>query len=230
MQSVQSVREMPATDTDFTFEIAMKNGKKKLLSAESADLRDVWMSFLWKSMQLPGPGRKNSSCTWYDIPDLVQRAQSASRDSVRENVNPERTARGDRVSESSLEPTQPSLPDVFHESDSKSDDAYDMPRPTPHEDTDVFRESDSEPDDVYDMPKPTPRDDTDSYQLCRESDDYDRSSEIYDVPRRYPSGVHPGENPYVPMDGLNLLDFSDPVNPVPGIVGDGASLGENANG
>ncbi|XP_030064268.1 uncharacterized protein LOC115473449 isoform X1 [Microcaecilia unicolor] len=72
---VQSVREMKATDNEYTFEITMNNGKKKLLAAESAKLRAVWIQFLWKSMQLPGPGRKNSACTWHDIPSLLQTAE-----------------------------------------------------------------------------------------------------------------------------------------------------------
>ncbi|XP_040185935.1 acidic repeat-containing protein-like isoform X1 [Rana temporaria] len=73
MFSVQSVRSLSDADGDFTFEIVMKNGKRKLLSAESAELRDVWVRLLWKSMQLPGPGRYKSSCTWYDIPQLIKK-------------------------------------------------------------------------------------------------------------------------------------------------------------
>ncbi|XP_029456588.1 uncharacterized protein LOC115090983 [Rhinatrema bivittatum] len=73
---VQSVREMKATENEYTFEITMKNGKKKLLAAESAELRAVWIQFLWKSMQLPGPGREDSACTWHDIPSLLQTLQS----------------------------------------------------------------------------------------------------------------------------------------------------------
>ncbi|KAM5126884.1 uncharacterized protein ACMZJ9_021048, partial [Mantella aurantiaca] len=81
MYSVQSVRSVSnAADGDFTFEIIMKNGKRKLLSAESADLRDVWIKLLWKSMQLPGPGRHASSCTWYDIPKLIQSVSCSSEE------------------------------------------------------------------------------------------------------------------------------------------------------
>ncbi|XP_077316820.1 uncharacterized protein LOC143936255 isoform X3 [Lithobates pipiens] len=80
MFSVQSVRSMSDADGDFTFEIVMKNGKRKLLSAESAELRDVWVQILWKSMQLPGPGRYKSSCTWYDIPQLIKKFSFSSKD------------------------------------------------------------------------------------------------------------------------------------------------------
>ncbi|KAM7146310.1 uncharacterized protein RBU57_014873 isoform 1-T1 [Macrochelys suwanniensis] len=62
----------------------MANGKKKLLSAESADLRTAWIEILWKSMQLPGPGREESACTWHDVPSLMERAQVA-RDHKEEN-------------------------------------------------------------------------------------------------------------------------------------------------
>nr|XP_033817496.1 uncharacterized protein LOC117368198 isoform X3 [Geotrypetes seraphini] len=75
---VQSVREMKAAEKEYTFEITMKNGKKKLLAAESSELRAVWIQFLWKSMQLPGPGRKDSACTWHDIPSLLQTAQDST--------------------------------------------------------------------------------------------------------------------------------------------------------
>eukprot|EP00079_Xenopus_tropicalis_P020080 XP_012810591.1 PREDICTED: uncharacterized protein LOC101732294 isoform X2 [Xenopus tropicalis] len=67
----------------------MKNGKRKILAADTADLRDVWMEFLWKSMQLPGPGRHLSSCTWYDIPRLLERASSASGEGLEEELRPD---------------------------------------------------------------------------------------------------------------------------------------------
>ncbi|XP_067860574.1 uncharacterized protein [Heptranchias perlo] len=84
--TVQSVRETKATNHEYPFEIVMKNGKRKLLSAATSDLRAVWMEFLWKAMQLPGPGKKNSACTWHDIPCLIQRAESLCQDRTkREN-------------------------------------------------------------------------------------------------------------------------------------------------
>ncbi|KAH1183077.1 hypothetical protein KIL84_004569 [Mauremys mutica] len=84
MYIVQSVREVQAVKADYPFEITMTNGKKKLLSAESADLRTAWIEILWKSMQLPGPGREQSACTWHDVPTLMERAQVA-RDHKEEN-------------------------------------------------------------------------------------------------------------------------------------------------
>ncbi|XP_062886720.1 uncharacterized protein LOC134336427 isoform X1 [Mobula hypostoma] len=73
---VQSVRKKEDRNHEYIFEMVMKNGKRKVLAAESSDLRAVWMEFLWKAMQLPGPGKKNSACTWHDIPHLIQRAAS----------------------------------------------------------------------------------------------------------------------------------------------------------
>ncbi|XP_031750640.1 uncharacterized protein LOC101732294 isoform X2 [Xenopus tropicalis] len=86
---VQSVRKVSVTDVEYPFEIVMKNGKRKILAADTADLRDVWMEFLWKSMQLPGPGRHLSSCTWYDIPRLLERASSASGEGLEEELRPD---------------------------------------------------------------------------------------------------------------------------------------------
>ncbi|XP_060700417.1 uncharacterized protein LOC132827740 [Hemiscyllium ocellatum] len=76
IHTVQSVRELKATNREYPFEIVMKNGKRKLLAAGRSDLRTIWMEFLWKAMQLPGPGKKNSACTWHDIPCLMERAAS----------------------------------------------------------------------------------------------------------------------------------------------------------
>ncbi|KAI1896777.1 hypothetical protein AGOR_G00098310 [Albula goreensis] len=73
---VQSVREVTRKGSKpFAFEITMKNGKTKLLAAETQDLRNVWVSMLWKAMQLSGPGRSDSSCVWDDAADLKQRAE-----------------------------------------------------------------------------------------------------------------------------------------------------------
>ncbi|XP_041077312.1 uncharacterized protein LOC121296137 isoform X2 [Polyodon spathula] len=81
---VQSVREVKA-DGQHLFEITMKNGKKKLLSAETEELRALWIKFLWKAMQLPGPGRTQSACTWHDIPDLTQKAALSTQSSSDED-------------------------------------------------------------------------------------------------------------------------------------------------
>ncbi|XP_075994873.1 uncharacterized protein LOC142989285 isoform X3 [Genypterus blacodes] len=52
--TVQSVREVSqrVSRRRFVFEITMTNGKKKVLAAETADLRKEWVGNLWKSMQL----------------------------------------------------------------------------------------------------------------------------------------------------------------------------------
>ncbi|XP_041075665.1 uncharacterized protein LOC121295277 isoform X1 [Polyodon spathula] len=84
IHTVQSVREVKA-DGQHLFEITMKNGKKKLLSAETEELRALWMKFLWKAMQLPGPGRTQSACTWHDIPHLKQEAAQSTQSSSDED-------------------------------------------------------------------------------------------------------------------------------------------------
>ncbi|XP_075071515.1 uncharacterized protein LOC142160551 isoform X2 [Mixophyes fleayi] len=146
MNSVQSVRCVTSTDANFSFEIVMKNGKRKLLSAESEDLRDVWIKLLWKSMQLPGPGRHNSSCTWYDIPELVQRGDLASVDSEQGSLSPDSTGRDDVFE-------QPQEPE--HTEEVNYSGEYDFPNSLRavqqvHIGTESESSSDSE---LYDVPK-----------------------------------------------------------------------------
>lgn len=61
--TVQSVREV--TDGKrHTFEITMKNGKRKVLAAETPEMRREWVRQLWMAMQLSGSGRSLSMCAW----------------------------------------------------------------------------------------------------------------------------------------------------------------------
>ncbi|XP_048058497.1 uncharacterized protein LOC125275522 [Megalobrama amblycephala] len=58
---VQSVREVNRSENNrYLFEITMKNGKKKMLAADTADVRQEWMDQLWKAMLLNGPDRSGS--------------------------------------------------------------------------------------------------------------------------------------------------------------------------
>lgn len=51
--TVQSVREVTQPDNKrFMFEIIMKNGKRKMLAAETAALRQKWLRHLWYAMKL----------------------------------------------------------------------------------------------------------------------------------------------------------------------------------
>ncbi|XP_056609526.1 uncharacterized protein LOC130426660 isoform X3 [Triplophysa dalaica] len=55
---VQSVREVSGTENKgYLFEMTMKSGKKKMLAADTADVRQLWMEQLWKAMMLNGPDR-----------------------------------------------------------------------------------------------------------------------------------------------------------------------------
>ncbi|KAJ8251648.1 hypothetical protein GJAV_G00223630 [Gymnothorax javanicus] len=56
MWMIQSVREVQKSEGKrFAFEISLKNGKKKQLAADTADLRQTWVDLLWKALQSPGP-------------------------------------------------------------------------------------------------------------------------------------------------------------------------------
>ncbi|KAM4691158.1 uncharacterized protein WCC33_016017 [Rhinophrynus dorsalis] len=155
MCSVQSVREVTVAEVEFPFEIVLKNGKRKLLAAETAELRDVWMKFLWKSMQLPGPGRHKSSCTWFDIPHLMERARIASGDSSLGGLSPDGTL-CDNIFETLPGPELPlslcdhmetnnrtTLPNTCDQQETK------YRAPLPHQE----RDTDSDSDD-YDVPRP----------------------------------------------------------------------------
>ncbi|KAM3920900.1 uncharacterized protein RB166_010394, partial [Leptodactylus fuscus] len=144
MYYVQSVRSVTSPDGDFTFEIVMKNGKKKLLSAESEDLRDVWIKLLWKSMQLPGPGRPSSSCTWYDVPELLHRGHSVPLDCTTSDQTP-----GDDVIENPIKSSPESGSfSALHDSN--------FPMSTPAVPANHSGSGrDANPDsDIYDVPRP----------------------------------------------------------------------------
>ncbi|KAL2101256.1 hypothetical protein ACEWY4_003017 [Coilia grayii] len=74
--TVQSVREV--TDGKrHTFEMTMKNGKRKVLAAETAELRQEWVRQLWQAMHLSGSGRSLSVCTWPRVSEHKTRAHSS---------------------------------------------------------------------------------------------------------------------------------------------------------
>ncbi|KAF4116207.1 uncharacterized protein LOC131536836 [Onychostoma macrolepis] len=67
---VQSVREVSRSESNrYLFEITMKNGKKKMLAADTADIRQEWMDQLWKAMLLNGPDRSGSITNGELVPD-----------------------------------------------------------------------------------------------------------------------------------------------------------------
>ncbi|XP_066560321.1 uncharacterized protein LOC136749721 isoform X2 [Amia ocellicauda] len=104
--TVQSVREVKTDDSkQFMFEITMKNGKKKLLAAATEELRSVWVSLLWKAMQLPGPGRTDSACIWHDVADLTVRGRLSTHSSDSDS-----TLDSDPRNSALLDPFAPPLP------------------------------------------------------------------------------------------------------------------------
>ncbi|KAM6965902.1 uncharacterized protein LKV04_018404 [Tautogolabrus adspersus] len=59
--TVQSVREVQRADSKrFMFEIIMTNGKRKMLAAETAALRQEWVEHLWQAMNLSTSGISDS--------------------------------------------------------------------------------------------------------------------------------------------------------------------------
>ncbi|XP_068192903.1 uncharacterized protein [Antennarius striatus] len=82
--NVQSVREVKRVDTKrFMFEIVMANGKRKLLAAETAALRQQWIEHLWQAMQL-----SNSRGTFLPVSEQRKRADSFPSDAVEESPSP----------------------------------------------------------------------------------------------------------------------------------------------
>ncbi|XP_061425861.1 differentially expressed in FDCP 6-like isoform X2 [Lethenteron reissneri] len=65
VHSVQSVRELNTLNREHVFQVVLSSGKVIILAAASGEQRAVWIQFLWKCMQLPGPGRSVSACAWY---------------------------------------------------------------------------------------------------------------------------------------------------------------------
>ncbi|XP_056114103.1 uncharacterized protein LOC130090641 isoform X2 [Rhinichthys klamathensis goyatoka] len=76
--AVQSVREVNRSENNrYLFEITMKNGKKKMLAADTADVRQEWIDQLWKAMLLNGPDRTGSVSNGELVPDNNPEARSS---------------------------------------------------------------------------------------------------------------------------------------------------------
>ncbi|XP_073351024.1 uncharacterized protein [Pagrus major] len=74
--TVQSVREVQRADSKrFMFEIIMTNGKRKLLAAETAALRQEWVGYLWQAMHLSTTGVSRS--THLEVGEQLERTNSS---------------------------------------------------------------------------------------------------------------------------------------------------------
>lgn len=63
--TVQTVRELQKDETKrYVFEMTMRNGKKKVLAAETAAMRKEWINHLWRAMHLTSPGGCDPGCKW----------------------------------------------------------------------------------------------------------------------------------------------------------------------
>ncbi|KAL4657934.1 hypothetical protein GN956_G2817 [Arapaima gigas] len=73
---VESVREVnQAEGKRYVFEINMKNGKKKVLAAESEQLRQLWVKCLWKAMQSSGSTCVDSRPSWQEAAALKKQQE-----------------------------------------------------------------------------------------------------------------------------------------------------------
>ncbi|XP_035470361.1 uncharacterized protein LOC118288410 isoform X2 [Scophthalmus maximus] len=80
--TVQSVREVQRADSSrFMFEIIMKNGKRKMLAAETAALRKEWVGQLWQAMHLSA-SRISMQCSDADLEECEQPDRQSSSTSV----------------------------------------------------------------------------------------------------------------------------------------------------
>lgn len=210
---VQSVREVKA-DRQYLFEITMKNGKKKLLSAETEELRALWMKLLWKAMQLPGPGRTQSACTWHDIPDLMEKAaRSTQRSSDEDSAS---------CSSDTPEPLAPSgsSPATAEEDHLSTEleqlDVYDVPlssKAVDDEDRSTANRMDTE--SIYDVPKSLLEHSTEEssststpHSEAQGSDPLYDDDGIYDIPTSLSSHLtshQPFTDTQSAIEGMQLL-------------------------
>ncbi|XP_068192904.1 uncharacterized protein [Antennarius striatus] len=128
--NVQSVREVKRVDTKrFMFEIVMANGKRKLLAAETAALRQQWIEHLWQAMQL-----SNSRGTFLPVSEQRKRADSFPSDAVEESPSPKAplSAPTGHILPEASSTSSPSSPSEEPNSqddqtDHMDEDAYDFP-------------------------------------------------------------------------------------------------------
>ncbi|KAI4884000.1 hypothetical protein NFI96_019516 [Prochilodus magdalenae] len=80
---VQSVQEgMRSENKRYIFELTMKNGKRKVLAADTADLRQEWICQLLKAMNHPGPSMTLTlTSDWNGLSESKPRARSSPGDS-----------------------------------------------------------------------------------------------------------------------------------------------------
>lgn len=77
--TVQSVREVQRADSKrFMFEIIMMNGKRKLLAAETAALRQEWVGHLWQAMHLSTSGVVESRSIHLEVHEQRERIYSST--------------------------------------------------------------------------------------------------------------------------------------------------------
>ncbi|XP_035511409.1 uncharacterized protein LOC118323529 [Morone saxatilis] len=77
--TVQSVREVLKADSKrFMFEIIMTNGKRKLLAADTAALRQQWVGYLWQAMHLSTSRASESRSSHPEVHEHRERVNSSA--------------------------------------------------------------------------------------------------------------------------------------------------------
>nr|XP_015801256.2 uncharacterized protein LOC107376598 [Nothobranchius furzeri] len=188
---VQSVREIKKNDRKpFLFEIIMMNGKRKILAAETADLRKEWVGHLWQAMQMSSSGIYDPGITEFDLYDR----ERLNSDSVMEVV-PLRPMSTFSTSEHIYAETGGiSLPSCVHEEEDSNEDLYqnvkqpldrrvNAPQPSGH-----LRCEENKPEELYDvLPSRTSR--------C-EAPEAEMDEVVYDFPASYKDPTEQQENIY----------------------------------
>ncbi|KAL0993088.1 hypothetical protein UPYG_G00103060 [Umbra pygmaea] len=108
--TVQSVREIQRKLSNrYLFEIIMKNGRRKVLAAETEDLRQAWIDQLWRAMRMSTPEGSYRGCT---------RTQNLQSDELRvrghsvPNNSSESDSKTEPLHRSLSAPLSPCLPDL----------------------------------------------------------------------------------------------------------------------
>ncbi|TRY83090.1 hypothetical protein DNTS_000661 [Danionella cerebrum] len=180
----QTVQEVTKSENNrYLFEIIMKNGKRKMLAADSAHVRQEWIHQLWKAMLLLVPDTNTS--TGEPVDDLALDAQSNA------DVTIESLQTHNELEQSTEEfLLMDNDYDVLPSRKDSEETIYDAPTSK----ISVDETENNKPEAVYDIP------------MCKESnngEDYGVTDDIYDVPNSFirkmtkhsTEPFHPSERP-----------------------------------
>ncbi|XP_069511074.1 uncharacterized protein [Ambystoma mexicanum] len=155
------------------------------LSADSAELRAIWIEFLWKSMQLPNPGRNNSSCTWHDVPSLEQRAEAVglNRNESKRDLEDHRCEQAASSSNDLKPENQSYIEDEVSASENASKLKSEVEGMKPDGDEENKGTIDDRQSTIYDVPKLKSEGEDIPFDPEKKSDIDHKNSGIYDFPK-----------------------------------------------